>query len=139
MPQLITGSMLSFEIRMVSEVEAQTRASSSAMIAWVTMSAPAPPYSTGMPRDGKLELDAGVEGLLGIGGLPVRLGGVGRDPVLGELAEGVPELPVGLGQGEIGRIHPHKLLSGAVPTLAGPGRSPGAFSAESGRFTGYSR
>ena len=37
---------------MVSEVEAQTRASSSAMIAWVTMSAPAPPYSTGMPRAG---------------------------------------------------------------------------------------
>jgi hypothetical protein len=51
-PQLITGSMPSLEINMVSEVEAQTRANSSAMIAWVTMSAPAPPYSTGMPREG---------------------------------------------------------------------------------------
>ena len=39
----MTGSMLSLEMSMVSDVEAHTRASSSAMIAWVTMSAPAPP------------------------------------------------------------------------------------------------
>ena len=37
---------------MVSEVEAQTRASSSVTMAWVTMSAPAPPYASGMPNDG---------------------------------------------------------------------------------------
>ena len=37
---------------MVRDVDAQTRASSSAMIAWVTMSAPAPPYSTGTPSAG---------------------------------------------------------------------------------------
>ena len=40
------------EMRMVRAVEAQTRASSSTMIAWVTWSAPEPPYSTGMPRAG---------------------------------------------------------------------------------------
>ena len=33
-------------------MEEHTRASSSAMMAWVTMSAPAPPYSTGMPSAG---------------------------------------------------------------------------------------
>ena len=43
LPQFMTGSMPSLEINMVSEVEAQTRASSSAMMACVTMSAPAPP------------------------------------------------------------------------------------------------
>ena len=37
---------------MFNDVEAQTLASSSAMIAWVTMSAPAPPYSTGIPSEG---------------------------------------------------------------------------------------
>ena len=37
---------------MVSAVEAHTRASSSTMMAWVTMSAPAPPYSSGIPRAG---------------------------------------------------------------------------------------
>ncbi|CAB4774897.1 unannotated protein [freshwater metagenome] len=39
----MTGSMPSLEISMVTDVEAQPRASSSAMMAWVTMSAPAPP------------------------------------------------------------------------------------------------
>jgi hypothetical protein len=48
----MTGSIPSLEMSMVRAVEAQTRASSSAMMAWVTMSAPAPPYSTGMPRAG---------------------------------------------------------------------------------------
>ena len=42
-PQFMTGIMPSLEISMVREVEAHTRASSSAMMAWVTMSAPAPP------------------------------------------------------------------------------------------------
>ena len=36
----------------VTAVEAQTRAISSAMMAWVIMSAPAPPYSNGMPSAG---------------------------------------------------------------------------------------
>jgi hypothetical protein len=40
---LITGSMPSLEMMMASEVDAQTRANSSSAIAWVTMSAPAPP------------------------------------------------------------------------------------------------
>ena len=39
----MTGSMPSLEISRVTAVEAHTRATSSAMIAWVTMSAPAPP------------------------------------------------------------------------------------------------
>ena len=39
----MTGSMPSLEIRMVSDVEAQTRDSSSTAMAWVTVSAPAPP------------------------------------------------------------------------------------------------
>jgi hypothetical protein len=43
LPQFMTGSIPSLEIKMVSEVEAQTRASSSATMACVTMSAPAPP------------------------------------------------------------------------------------------------
>ena len=34
--QLITGSMPSLDTSMVTEVEAHTRANSSAMIAWVT-------------------------------------------------------------------------------------------------------
>ncbi len=41
--KLRIGSIPSLEISIVTEVEAHTRASSSAMIAWVTMSAPAPP------------------------------------------------------------------------------------------------
>ena len=48
----MTGVIPSFEIRMVSAVEAHTRASSSAAMAWVTVSAPAPPYASGMPRAG---------------------------------------------------------------------------------------
>ena len=43
LPQFMTGSIPSLEIRMVSDVDAQTRDSSSAAMAWVTMSAPAPP------------------------------------------------------------------------------------------------
>ncbi len=39
-------------MRTVSAVEAQTRASSSVMMATVTVSAPAPPYAAGMPRAG---------------------------------------------------------------------------------------
>ena len=39
----MTGVIPSLEMRMVSAVEAQTRASSSAMMARVTVSAPAPP------------------------------------------------------------------------------------------------
>ncbi len=39
----MTGSMPSFEMSKVTEVDAQTRASSSVAIAWVTVSAPAPP------------------------------------------------------------------------------------------------
>ena len=37
------GIIPSLEMSMVTEVEAHTRASSSAAMAWVTMSAPAPP------------------------------------------------------------------------------------------------
>ena len=39
--------MASFEMRNMRLAEASTRASSSATIAWVTRSAPAPPYSSG--------------------------------------------------------------------------------------------
>src|SRR5580692_3886957 len=46
------GAIPSLEIIMVSDVEAHTLASSSAMMAWVIMSAPAPPYSTGMANEG---------------------------------------------------------------------------------------
>ena len=42
-PQFNTGVIPSLEMRMVSAVEAQTRASSSVMMATVTVSAPAPP------------------------------------------------------------------------------------------------
>ena len=122
----MTGSMPSLEISMVSEVEAQTRASSSAMIAWVTMSAPAPPYATGNAEGGQLELDAGVEGLLGEGRVPVGLGRLGGDPVLGEPAQGVPELPVGVGQVESGRVHPPTLVSGRPPPGSRPGPAPPA-------------
>src|SRR5947207_2228279 len=51
-PQLMTGIMPSFEISIIRLVDAQARDSSSTMIAWVTWSAPVPPYSTGMPRAG---------------------------------------------------------------------------------------
>ena len=47
------GSIPSFEISIVTDVDAQPRASSSAMIAWVTMSAPAPPYSSGTQSAGR--------------------------------------------------------------------------------------
>ena len=40
------------EMRIVSAVDAHTRANSSTMIAWVVLSAPEPPYSTGIPRAG---------------------------------------------------------------------------------------
>ena len=39
----MTGNIASFEIKIVTDVEAQPRANCSAMIAWVTMSAPTPP------------------------------------------------------------------------------------------------
>jgi len=39
----MTGSMPSLEMMMMSAVEAQTRASSSITMDWVTMSAPDPP------------------------------------------------------------------------------------------------
>src|SRR5262252_7744403 len=51
-PQLRIGIVARREIKMVSAVDAQTRASSSTMTAWVVLSAPEPPYSTGMPRAG---------------------------------------------------------------------------------------
>ena len=51
-PQFMTGIIPSLEMRSVTEVEAQTRASSSTAMAWVTWSAPAPPNSAGMPRAG---------------------------------------------------------------------------------------
>ena len=41
--KFMTGSIPSLEMRMVSEVEAQARDSSSTAMAWVTVSAPAPP------------------------------------------------------------------------------------------------
>src|SRR3954464_12425140 len=51
-PQFMTGIIPSFDISIINDVDAQARDSSSTMIAWVTGSAPAPPYSTGMPRAG---------------------------------------------------------------------------------------
>src|SRR5664280_697790 len=53
------------------------------------------PVEYGGAEGRKLEFDAGVVGLLRIGGLPVRRGGVRGDAVLGEPAEGVPEVAVG--------------------------------------------
>jgi hypothetical protein len=41
--KFMIGSMASLEMRMVTDVEAQPRASSSIAMAWVTMLAPAPP------------------------------------------------------------------------------------------------
>ena len=56
-PKFITGSMPSFEMRNMRLADASTRASSSTTIAWVTRSAPAPPYSAGMPQGGQLHGD----------------------------------------------------------------------------------
>ena len=39
----MTGSIPSLEMSIVTDVDAHPRATSSAMIAWVTLSAPAPP------------------------------------------------------------------------------------------------
>ena len=50
--KLVIGSVDSFEISSIKLVDAHTRASSSAAIACVTRSAPAPPYSTGRPSAG---------------------------------------------------------------------------------------
>ena len=125
----MTGSIPSFEISRVTAVEAHTRAISSAMIAWVIMSAPAPPYGLGDPEGGQLQLDAGVEGGLGEGRVPVGGGGVRGDPVVGELPQRVPELAVGVGQGEGGVLHPHKLPTGSC----GPGHPIGAELLKTGR------
>ena len=46
-PKLITGSIASLLTRNARLVEAHTRASSSAAIAWSTSDAPEPPYSSG--------------------------------------------------------------------------------------------
>ena len=72
----------------------------------------------------QLQFHAGVEGLLREGGVPVGLGGVGGDPVLGEPPERVPELPVGVGQGEGRSVHPAKLPTGSA-ALAATTLSPG--------------
>src|SRR3954453_12235258 len=48
----MTGIIPSLEISIMRLVEAQARDSSSTMIAWVTWSAPWPPYPSGMPREG---------------------------------------------------------------------------------------
>jgi hypothetical protein len=77
---------------------------------------PRPSELDGYAQSGKLELDARVKRFPRIGGVPIRFGGVGGDPILGEFTKGVPELAVSLGQREIGRVHPHKLLSGIRTT-----------------------
>src|SRR6202035_4792914 len=66
---------------------------------------------------GQLELDTRVEGLLWITCLPIGLGRIGCDPILSELVEGVAKLAMVLVQAEIGRIHPHKLLSDVMATV----------------------
>ena len=99
------GSMPSLEINMVSVVEAQTRASSSTMMAWVTLSAPAPAVGRRDAEGRKLHLDAGLEGVPGERRRAVDLGGLGGDPLLGELAEGVAELALDVGQGKVRSFH----------------------------------
>ena len=73
-PKLMTGSIDSFEISSIRLVDAHTRASSSAAIACVTRSAPAPPYSTGRPQRGQLHRHQRVKCV------PVVLGRGGRSP-----------------------------------------------------------
>ena len=51
-PKFITGSMPSLEISNVTAVEAHARATSSIATAWVTRSAPWPPYSVGAHNAG---------------------------------------------------------------------------------------
>ena len=66
----------------------------------------------------QFELDAGVERLAcGKVGVPIGLGGVGGDPVLGEPAERVTELAVRLGQVEIGT--PSTQATGEIPHRTG--------------------
>jgi hypothetical protein len=75
---------------------------------------PRPAVLGGNAQGRELELDAGVERLLGIDGLSVGLGRMGGHTLLGESPEAVPELELGGAQGEGRRVrvHPPKLLSG---------------------------
>ena len=59
-----------------------------------------------MPERGQLHLLARLEGLPRELRLAVDLGGVGRDPLLAEGAQGVAELSLHVGQGESRVLHP---------------------------------
>ncbi len=113
-PQFMTGIMPSLEISRVTLVEAQTRASSSTMMAWVTWSAPAPPYSIGIPRAGSSMLHAGLEAVPGERwppGRPRPRGG--RCGPRANWRRALAELPLGVGQGECRGVHCRSKLSPA--------------------------
>ena len=65
--------------------------------------------SLGYSQGRQLQLNAGLERLPRELGGAVDLGGLGGDPLLGELPEGVTELALDVGQSEVGGFHPHIL------------------------------
>ena len=81
-------------------VDPHARAISSMTTAWVTLSAPMPPYSTGMPIPGELHLPARLEPVPRERRVAVDLGGVRSDPFLGHGAQCRAELLLVPGQGE---------------------------------------
>ncbi len=97
------GSIESLEMSSIRLVDAHTRASSSAAIAWVTRSAPAPPYSTGMPERRQLHRDQRVERVPVVSGEVIGLGRPRGDLVLAELAQHLAELTLLVGQRD--RLH----------------------------------
>ena len=103
-PASMIGSAASSWTARMSPVVAHAALSSSIARQMVRRSAPSPPYSTGY---GSAEDVLGGEEVLEVPrelGRPVDLGGPGRDPLTGDLADGVAELALLVGEAVRGRL-----------------------------------
>ena len=83
MPSLLTAG--------ISDDDAQTRATSSMTMHVASESAPSPPYSSGMCTAWKPALTSASRASSGIALVLVDLGGVRRDLLLGERADGLAQ------------------------------------------------
>ena len=112
--QFTIGVVASPLIPIIRLVEAHTRASSSTMMACVTWSAPAPPYSTGMFIPGRSMATQSLKLSQQNSPVSVHLRRSGPDALLGQLADrGTKGL---LLLGEAHRLHGHILGRPTIPS-----------------------
>ena len=105
---------------MVSAVEAHTRASSSAAMAWVTVSAPAPPYASGMPSAGSsISLQASKD-FQGNSAFRSTSAAWGATFSSAKVRMVCAEIPLDVGQVEGRRAHPLIVADGRTARLRKP-------------------